>query len=582
MDPALVLPLGLVFVSVTYGVGAIAGLPWLFPLASLAAAVDLVLLRRTYGDSPSPPLRGALAPIAAIVALLWVTEYRQNRVAADGAFVVDRVDPEDQAFHAGLAFELSHSYPPQVPGLSGTRLHYHLGWPFVRAAAVKWAGVSPYDLMSRFDVTLGAIALVLALRSIASMLGGSALAVAAVPWTLVLCGYSWVLAAGKAEWWFTALPGEILPHLFHANSVIPALSIGLGALLGLGRAEHGSRANAVVAVVLAAALPFFKVFLAAQILGGLLVALLVVRKRGLALAAVVPMAIGTLLLVTGADGAERIRLSPYILGPITQTRTSLGLPALSGASAAGFALVWLVLSLGPRLFAAQALVRGFRSRFVPAIALATAALLGWPMSLLFQIRTAEPYARLTQANDALYFMDQSGPLLWLFAILTVAGWSSRLWKGAALAAIALCAVSTVQFVAHKALLDPVRMPAGIVRAMDVLRRDAQPGDVVIQTADPKRYPPPPLVLVPLRIPYTRTIPYLTQFASRSQLDRRLDLVRRFFDTDSAAEAREIARLLGARFFCLYGSERVRFDLGRGFRLVYSEANVSVYEIVTRG
>jgi hypothetical protein len=166
----------------------------------------------------------------------------------------------------------------------------------------------------------------------------------------------------------------------------------------------------------------------------------------------------------------------------------------------------------------------------------------------------------------------------MFAVLAAGSWRSRAGRAAALAAAVLAAVSTVQFVAHKFRLEPVHIPAGIVRAMEALSRDARPGEVVIQTPDPKRYPPPPLVLAPLRVPYTKTIPYLTQFAPRAELERRLDLVRRFYGTTSVAEARAIARALGARYFCLFGSDSVRFEVRAGFRLVHGEANVEVYEI----
>lgn len=329
--------------------------------------------------------------------------------------------------------------------------------------------------------------------------------------------------------------------------------------------------------VLAAALPFFKVFLALQVLAGAAVALVLVRRRAGALALFLPLALATAWLLLSGTGGARVSIGLDPFGPAWQTRRSLGLVPADGTALAGWALLWVLLSLGPRLLGLGALVLAIRSQSLVGVVLATVAASGWPLSLLFHIRTAEPYSRLTQANDALYFMDQSGPLLWLFFVLAATRWRSRTARLAALAAGALGFVSSAQFVIHKAQLEPSRMPAGIVRAMAALRSRADPGDVVIQSADPKRFPPPALVLTPLRIPYTRYIPYLTQFAPREALDRRLDLVRRFFATTSAAEAREIMRLLGARFFCLYGSERVGFETGEGFREIHAEENARVYE-----
>ena len=115
--------------------------------------------RRAFG----PSLRGAVAPFAAIVLLFAATEYRWNRLSPTGEFLLDPLVPYDTAFHVGLARELTLGYPPQLPGVSGFRVGYHLGADLVRAAALRWARVDPYDSISRFDLTLGAAALLLAL-----------------------------------------------------------------------------------------------------------------------------------------------------------------------------------------------------------------------------------------------------------------------------------------------------------------------------------------------------------------------------------------------------------------------------------
>ena len=68
-------------------------------------------------------------------------------------------------------------HPPQVPGVAGFPLGYHLGTDLVRAAALRWAGTDPWDSLSRLDVTLWALGLVLALRAVAARLGAAPLAV---------------------------------------------------------------------------------------------------------------------------------------------------------------------------------------------------------------------------------------------------------------------------------------------------------------------------------------------------------------------------------------------------------------------
>jgi hypothetical protein len=105
--------------------------------------------------------------------------------------------------------------------------------------------------------------------------------------------------------------------------------------------------------------------------------------------------------------------------------------------------------------------------------------------------------------------------------------------------------------------------------------------VVLIKPDPRRYPPPPLVLQGRRVPFTQSIPYLTQFATRKALEDRLIAVQTFFGTHEAEEARAIAKSLGARFVCLYGSDRVNFEPAGVLRPVFDSENARVYEILER-
>ena len=104
--------------------------------------------------SPTPPRWRSLAPAAlALAALLAATQFGGNREDADGGF---RLDPMgDQPLHAGITWELTQPWPPQVPGLAGVPLHYHFGADLVRAAAWRWAGVEPYALLNRLEPSPG-------------------------------------------------------------------------------------------------------------------------------------------------------------------------------------------------------------------------------------------------------------------------------------------------------------------------------------------------------------------------------------------------------------------------------------------
>src|SRR6185503_567016 len=97
---------------------------------------------------------------------------------------------------------LTLGYPPQVPGVAGFPLGYHLGADLVRAAALRWARVDPYDSISRFDVTLGALALILALRGFGQRAGLSRTAVAVLPFTLLAGDLAFLFAPDpRATWW---------------------------------------------------------------------------------------------------------------------------------------------------------------------------------------------------------------------------------------------------------------------------------------------------------------------------------------------------------------------------------------------
>src|SRR5438132_995423 len=88
------------------------------------------------------------------------------------------------------ALVLPIGYPPQLPGVAGFPVGYHFGTDLVRAAALRWARVDPYDAIARFDVTLGALALLLAVRAAARAAGASSLAVTLAGWTLIATDFS--------------------------------------------------------------------------------------------------------------------------------------------------------------------------------------------------------------------------------------------------------------------------------------------------------------------------------------------------------------------------------------------------------
>lgn len=574
VDPALVLPLGFAAAAGAYWLSLVLG-AWIFPALVLALDVS-VLVTGPWRRAPGPPLRGAWPPLAAIALVLAVTQYPWNRLSSSGEFLLDPLVPYDTAFHVGLARELALGYPPQLPGVSGFPVSYHLGADLVRAAALRWAKVDPYDSIARLDVTLGALALALALGAFGARAGLGRVAVALLPWTLLATDLSFVFAPDPiTTWWADLLRGNLLISLALANPVVPALTMALGALVALSRHEAGEgRAWLAPAAALAFVVPLFKVFLGAHLLLGLGVAtVLAPRARRMApVTLAVPCAISTALLVLGPGGSTvDVAVAPLDL--VRMTREGLGLAPLGGLALAGWSLLWLLASLGLRVLGLGGAVRAARAGSPAVAAAAVMALAAWPIGLLFRVSAPEMLRGQRFVNDAAYVIEQGGPLLWIFTappLMAVAGAYRPLLVGTLCAALAL--PGTAQFVARKVMEPPDPLPAPMVRAMASLERASRPGDVVLQRPG-ARFPPAPVILIGRRVPYERFTPYLTQFASRQDLERRHQTVFRFFRTADATEALAIARGLDARFVCVYGADRLRFPT-TAFPVVHDEPGAS--------
>jgi hypothetical protein len=582
IDTALVIPLGTAFCAGAYWLSLVTGGP-VFPAAVVAMDACLLLPLGPWRWASGPPFRGVTAPFAALCALLAVTQYPWNRIDGSGAFVLDALVPFDTAFHVGLSRELTLGYPPQVPGVSGFPLGYHLGTDLVRAAALRWAGVSPFDAISRLDVTLYGLGLMLALQAVAARLRATPMVVALAPWTALATDFSFVFGGlPTAHWWADLFRGNLLLSLFVANPIVPALTLLLAALLAFDRheTEGGARGDLAAAALLALAVPFFKVFLGAHLLLGMGAAFVLGRpaegRRGPLLILAIPVALATAFLVLGQGGETvDVSVAPFDLARVTES--SLGIGPYSGAGFLAWAALWLLVSLGVRVVGTAPAVRALRGPQVLTAALAAMALAAWPLGLLFRVSAPEVLPGQKFVNDAGYLLEQGGPLLWLFTLLGLQAMAQRTHRATAvwLAAGLLSVPSTIQFVAKKAFLPPDPMPAATVRAMKALQAASAPGDVVMQRPA-ARFPPAPVILIGRRVPYERFTPYLTQFATKEALEERHRALYRFFQTPDRDEAIGIARGLRARFLVLYGRDRVRFD-GTGVLVpVYEEEDARVY------
>jgi hypothetical protein len=550
----------------------------------------LPLLRRGIARerAAGPSLRGALPAVAVLVVLLGATQYRANRVGADGSFLLDVGEHIDTAVHVGVTWELLAGYPPQVPGLAGVPMRYHVGSHLPRAAAARWARIHPYDALSRFDVTLWGIALVLALRAAAHALGLGGAAVRLAGFLPLAADLSFVPGLLlHAEHWAMKLGGNFLEAVFYANSVSPAMAAVLVALVALKRAGDGEgRGWLVVAGVLGAGAGFLKAFTGAQLLLALGVVGIARRSRTLVLVAL-PVAAAVAFLALGSIGpsaGEGVRVAFVAFAPTNPARVAFGLPEARGLALALSGVAWLVLSLGLRAAGVPGAWRALRGGDAPRATLGALALVGWPIAF-FAAVTADP-----AYDESFYFLQASGLALWLFAAAPLAAVARRS-RAAGIALLAVCLLPTAELVVRRAAQAPERIPAPTVRAMAALRAASCPGDVVL-TRPGVAVVPPVVVLAGRRVPLANYIPYWRQFTTPAFLAQREADVWAFFRAPDAAAAIAAARRLHARYVFFPGLPRpappppggplsVRESLAASGALepVHVEERAAVYRIV---
>jgi hypothetical protein len=579
VDPVLVLPLGLLQAAAFQWLAVRLDRPWVFVALVVAVDATIVLLPRgPWRIVPGPSLRGALPAFAAAVVVLVATRYGVNRSTAGGDFLIDPLSEDDVAFHAGLTWEAMLGVPTEVPGLSGVPLHYHVGSALVRAAAVRFTGMSPYDLLTRAQPVLYVLALILALRGLASALGASALVVRLVPWTVLAGDFSFLFAFDPAvRYWTDYLRGNLVLAVVLGNDVVIGLAMVLGSLVALARHESGQgRGWLWLSALLALGLPAFKVFVGAHYLLGLGLAFVLARgPRGALVVVGAASALGVFALAA-SGGTETILLT---VDPLAVTA---GAPSWFPGSArlargVAWVAVWVLASLGLRLLGLPEAVRRLRSGGAAGAA-AAIALSGWVVGLLVRMSPRDLMPGQKVFNEAARFIEQSGPFLWVFTAIALGTWIAGRRKAVVLAACALLSLpSTAQFVVRKHGRPAHVAPAGVLQAMSALSEASRPGDVVLQRPDP-RFPPPPVVFIGRRVPYTRTLPYMTQFAPRPALEERVGMVKGFFETRDAEEAVRLAHRLGARFLCLYGEDRVAFDPRGVLSPLFESADARVYRI----
>ena len=345
------------------------------------------------------------------------------------------------------------------------------------------------------------------------------------------------------------LGGNFVEGVLFANSISPAMSAALAALVALARAERGEgRGYALLAGFLAAGSSFMKAFTGAQLLLAFALAWLARRTRRdlVPVAAAVAVAVAFLALGSaGTGGGEGVRVALLPFAPTNPARIAFGLAPAAGLALAGSGLVWLALSLGLRVAGVAPALRALREGGAAAASLGALALCGWPIALFVSV-TADP-----AYDESFYFLQASGIALFLLALPGLASWASgSAWRAAVLVLLAFTA--TAELVARRVLVEPERIGPPSVRAMAALRAASCPGDVVLTRPGVVRVPPV-VVLAGRRVPLANFIPYWGQFTTPETVARREAAVLAFFRAADAQAALDVARELQARFVFFAGA-----------------------------
>jgi len=584
LDWAQVVPLGATFCAASWWASLWLGAWWVFPLALTGAAFAGLRAGGRKVEASQPSLRGAVPPALVMGAILLLA--RSGDVGAQGGgYRVGGMSAHDDAIHVALAWEFQSEAVPQVPGFAGRRFGYHMGPDLIRAAAVRFTGLSPYQTLTQVEPFVALAGLILALRAAAHRLGLSPLAVTLMPWTLLGGDFSYLLAAGSGVslWQDLSRTTLVWDWVIGNSGLILALSATLAALVSLSRwLESRERGFLILASVLAVAVPWLKLFTGVQLLGAIVVAALASPRNrkplfgvallgGLSAGALIAMSLG-----------QRVAVSWSPLIPVQRAAALLDLPPSIGGRW-DFSLFFLVCALGVRIFGLVPALRSLVGGSPLAAGLAFLALSGWPVWLCTRIGLTDSlpvhWGRLE--NETFYFSQFSGAVLWIFTIQALVEWkvkqpglrSLALW-GAALVSLP----STAEWLQQKAATPPTVFEPAAMKAMTVLAGEARRGDILLQPPDESGTPPPGVVFLGLRVPYSGFFTNLSRFDTPVVIKERRHEVGEFFRTRDPDAARETLKHLGVSW--VYSSSRpLKFDASGILAPVFEQGEVRLYRVL---
>lgn len=531
------------------------GIEALFWIPAVLLGLGALLLRartRLSFECPGKSAAWLGAALASVlVPYLWTTG-SLYRVDAGGDLLLDRALQRDALFHLGIVRSLETSYPPRLLSVSGEPIGYHPGYHLELALWSRFFGIAPEDGLMRVGAVFNIVLYVLSAYLLAKRLveRESTRVLSAI---LVLAsgfGFAFFFRP-SVDWWSLTFMDWALVSIFLANPLLPALSLlFVGLALLNDYQETGARGSLAAGVFALTFLFLVKMFLGAQVLAALGLAVVSMRRQHRALIsftvlalASTPLVLKTLAAAAGSNTVVGIRPLEIVRYSMEKLDWRAAVEALAGvgsfaAPKEGFLLVaaatllWLVGFLGLRLLGLPALFRDLSSRsFLPSV-LAWFAVIGFPLSLLLRIAPAEAegLSRLEALNDAGWFATASGIVLWFPTARALSRFRSGV---AAVAVLALALPSTVQHFLHTASLGHDRIGSARVEAAIEARRISTPESLWLEPPDRAR--PSLLAYFSGRaVVYDPYVGYDYMFVGRDELEYRSHAVAQFWSSTDPA------------------------------------------------
>ena len=488
------------------------------PRAPSRLVAERCSLPRGLARADGPSLRGALPPFLAVPASSRSPSTGATGWMRPATFFSTPGDLRLRLPRRAHARARDRA-PPQVPGVSGFPLGYHLGTDLVSAAALRWAGTDPWDSLTRLDVTLWA--------SVSSWpCGPSPRRLGAPP----LASRS-RLGPSSSRISPSSLPGTRRP----TGGPISCAGTSCSRSPTRTRSSRPSASSSAPSSRCRACrrrtpagtspsppsrpprCPSSRSFWAPTCSSGWASRGSWPAGRPVGRSCSPPsLRLATAALALG-QGGRTVRSSwPRSISPASRERPwasrrsrgvacRVGTAWLSARSACGS-------SRCPRPFA--------RSGARPPLACSGAiALAGWPLGLLFRVSAPEVLGRPEGRQRRGLPRRAIGAAPLGLRRHRPGAAAPRRRRGARPRSAPACSSPPlhVQFAAKKAQTPPDRLPAAMVRAAQALERVSRPGDVVMQRPG-ARYPPAPVVLVGRRgaLRALHALPHAVRLTRRSR------------------------------------------------------------------